>query len=253
MARRYGGQLIFLLDEIDQLIAWQHKDASLLNALRASSNMGHCRYIIGGFREVMRASSSLDSPLYNFAKPVRLKEFNREQTAEMVLGPLDKLHVHLERRTEVVDRIYEETAGQPNLVQFYCSILVEQLDRQGSRSVSPDSLFDVYSNEDFRAFILSTFMDNTSNLEKAIVFAVMAEMKEERAFDLGEIDAALAARDLEIPLSDLDHACRNLELAGTFTQRGAQYHFATPVFPRVLNESYDVRFLFHKVQHEGIW
>jgi hypothetical protein len=48
-------------------------------------------------------------------------------------------------------------------------------------------------------------------------------------------------------------ACQNLTLAGTFAARGRQYRFATPVFPRMLAESYDVSFLFRKVRQEGIW
>jgi hypothetical protein len=253
MSQRYGGPLVFFLDEFDRLLTWHYSDETLLNALRASSNMGYARYVVGGFREVMRAFSDLDSPLYNFARPVRLKEFSREQTATMVLGPLEKLGVHFERRNDVVNRIYDETAGQPNLVQFYCSVLVDRLDRQGSRTVSPESLFDVYSNEDFRAFVLSTFMDNTTHLEKAIVFAIMAEEDAEQPFTVQTMDAVLQRRGLEIPLSDLDHACQNLELAGTLTSRGRQYRFTTPVFPRMLNENYDVDYLFRKVLQEGIW
>jgi len=253
MAQRYGGPIFFFLDEFDKVLTWHYNDDTLLNALRASSNQGHSRYVVGGFRDVMRAFSDLDSPLYNFARPVRLKEFSREQAAAMIIDPLEKLGVHFERRNDVVNRIFDETAGQPNLIQFYCSILVEHLDRQGSRTILPESLFDVYGNDDFRAFVLSTFMDNTTHLEKAIVFAIMAEGETERPFSVQAIDSALERRGLEVPLSDLDHACRNLELAGTFTSRGPHFRFATPVFPRMLGENYDVGYLFRKIQQEGIW
>src|SRR5512137_507475 len=102
MAQRYGGPLVFFLDEFDQVLTWHYNGDNLLNALRASSNVGHSRYIVGGFREVMRAFSDLESPLYNFARPIRLKEFSREQTAAMVLGPLENLGVHFDRRNDVV-------------------------------------------------------------------------------------------------------------------------------------------------------
>jgi hypothetical protein len=252
MARRYEGPLIFLLDEMDALLIGQRKDASLLNALRAASNSGDCRIVLAGFREVMQAASNLDSPLYNFARSIRLKEFTRDQTADMILGPLVRLGVHFEQRNEVVDRIYHETAGQPNLIQFYCSILVEELDRRGSRTISPDSLFDVYGNADLRAFLTSTFMDNTTHLEKALVFAILSTDETDPDFDLALIDRALQDNDIEVPLSDLDQACHNLELAGVLTAQGRHYHFATPVFPRVLRENYDVGYLFRKVLREGI-
>lgn len=252
MRQRYDGPIIFFLDEFDKVLTWHHDDDTLLNALRASSNQGHSRYIVGGFREVMRAFSDLESPLYNFARPIRLKEFSREQAAAMILDPLEKLGVRFERRNDVVNRIFDETAGQPNLIQFYCSILVERLDQQRARAISPESLFDVYGNDDFRAFVLSTFMDNTTHLEKAIVFAVMADLDAELPFGVKVVDEALEKRGVEIPLSDLDMACRNLELAGTFASRGPLFRFATPVFPRLLSQNYDVGYLFKKVVQEGI-
>lgn len=252
MRQRYTGPIIFFLDEFDKVLTWHLQDDMLLNALRASSNQGHSRYIVGGFREVMRAFSDLESPLYNFARPIRLKEFSREQAAAMILGPLEKLGVQFERRNDVVNRIFDETAGQPNLIQFYCSTLVERLDQSGARVITPESLFDVYGNEDFRAFVLSTFMDNTTHLEKAIVFAILADLEPEMPFRAKAIDEALERRGVEIPLSDLDMACRNLELAGTLTSRGPLFRFATPVFPRMLNENYDVGYLFKKVVQEGI-
>jgi len=253
MAQRTGGRLVFFLDEFDKLLTWHRHDDFLLNALRASGISGDARFIVGGFRDVMRASSDLDSPLYNFARPILLKEFSRDQVATMVMGPLESLGVRFERRNEVVNRIYDETAGQPNLVQFYCSILVEEMDRQGIRTISPESLFPVYDNEVFRAFVLSTFMDNTTHLEKAIVFAILAELGADDAFGLNEVDTVLELQGLQVPLTDLDHACQNLTLAGTFAARGRQYRFATPVFPRMLAESYDVNFLFRKVREEGVW
>lgn len=253
MARRYGRPLVFFLDEFDQLLAWHRVDDKLLNAMRAASNMGSARFIIGGFREVMQAFSNLNSPVYNFAHPLLLKEFSREQTAAMIMGPLEKLRVHVERRSEIVNRIYDETAGQPNLIQFYCTILVEQLDRQGSRTITAESLFDVYNNQSFRTYVLSTFLDNTTHLEKAIVFAVLTEYGPNQPFSIEEIDNALKRRGVAMMFSDLDLACRNLELAGILVLRSRRYHFATPVFPRVLDENHDVDYLFRKVLEEESW
>jgi hypothetical protein len=171
----------------------------------------------------------------------------------MVTGPLEKLGVKFDRRTDVINRVYNETAAQPNLIQFYCSILVERLDRRNTRIVSPDSLNGVYTNEDFRAFILSTFMDNTTHLEKAIVFAIVASSEQGDPFTVETIDHLLEQRGIQVPLSDLDRTCRNLELAGTLTARGRHYRFATPIFPHLLRENYDVEYLFRKILQEGIW
>lgn len=252
MARRAGGPLVFLLDEFDHMLAWHFKDPLILNALRASSNQGSCRYIIAGFREMMRATSDLNSPLFNFVRPIRLNEFTRDQTAQLVLEPLEKLQVRFERRHEVVDRIYNETAGQPNLVQFYCNILVEQMDRRGVRTISPESLFEIHNDANLRAFVLSTFMDNTTHLEKAIVFALVRAYGGDQEFGTGEIRSALEEQGVSVPVIDIVHACANLELAGTFSSRGSAYRFTNQVFAQMLQRNYDVAYLMQTLIEEGI-
>ena len=111
----------------------------------------------------------------------------------------------------------------------------------------------MYGNEDFRAFVLSTFMDNTTHLEKAMVFALITDGRASGRSACRRSTSCWSSAGCEVPLSDLDQACRNLELAGTFTSRGRLYRFATPVFPRMLSENYDVGYLFRKILQEGIW
>lgn len=252
-SKLYGGQLVFLLDEIDALLLSTFTDSEVLNELRSTSNAGFCRFIVAGFRRLLESTSSLDSPFFNFARPLRLKEFSRDDTARLIVQPMENLRINFERQSEVVDRIYAETAGQPNLIQFYCNVLIEHLDRENRRYLSPENLVQIYRNEDFRTYILSTFMDNTSNLEKAIVFAVTLDLPPQQAFDQEAIDQVLAARGIQPLLSDLEKGCRNLELAGTLTRKGRHYQFATPIFPEILQTIYNVEFLFKKILQEGIW
>jgi len=254
MSHQYHGPIFFLLDEFDSLLANHSLDTQLLDVLRASSNSGYARFIVAGFRDLLRASTDLDSPVFNFAKPLRLKEFTRSETATLIIDPMRNLGIQFRQRNEVVDRIFEETAGQPNLVQYYCATIIQQLDETNRREVSPDSLFSVHENEDLRAFILNTFWDNTNHLEKAIVFGVISSyFPKERQFDLEAIDQALVERGVHAPLIDLEEACRNLVLAGTFAQTGRHYHFATPLFPKLLDETHNINFLFRKILQEGIW
>jgi len=259
MSRQYKGALVFLFDEFDALLKAPFGQSNLLDQLRAASNSGHCRFVIAGFRELLNAFSDQNSPLYNFANPLRLKEFSRDETTNLILSPMESLGVHFERRNEVVDRIYDETGGQPNLIQYYCSILIENLDRRKERSISPENLSHVYHDEDFRAFVLNTFMDNTSHLEKALVYAVLLEASDndrvtaEERFAMEDIDNALQSRGIDILLGDLESSCRQLELAGIFAKQGIHYHFATPVFPDVLRSGYNMNYLLRKVREEGIW
>jgi hypothetical protein len=254
MARARKSKIIFLLDEVDNLVIMQRGSWDLFRMLRASANKGACQYIIAGFREAMREQYLLDSPFYNFAQEIRLNEFTRRQAHDLIVTPMTNLRVRIRNQDEVVGRIYEETAGQPNLIQYYCMILVRQLDHAGKRELSPESLIDVYSDEGFKSHLLTAFMQNTENREKALVYAVLmtSETPQSRGFSYPFIDAALRKRGLVLPQHEIDQACSVLALAGIIYQRGKEYFFTSPVFTKVLRQTYDVDYLLRKVKEEGV-
>jgi hypothetical protein len=254
MARASGSKLIFLLDEVDNLVLMQRGDWELFRMLRASANKGACQYVMAGFREAMREQYILDSPFYNFAQEIRLSEFTRRQAQDLIVTPMENLRVRIRNKEEVVGRIYDETAGQPNLMQYYCTILLRKLDETGQRWISPQSLIDVYADEGFKSHLLTSFMQNTENREKALVYAVLLASEEPRSrgFSLAFLDASLRKKGIVLPQDDIDQACNVLVLAGILHRKGREYFFTSPVFTRVLQQTYDLDYLFRKVKEEGL-
>ncbi len=253
MSKLLKAKIIFLLDEVDNLVIMQRGDWELFRMLRASSNKGACQYILAGFREAMQEQYMLDSPFYNFAQEIRLNEFSRQQARELIVTPMENLRVRFRNEDEVVSRIYEETAGHPNLIQYYCLILLRHLDMSGSREISPDSLFDVYADEGFTSHLLTSFMQNTENREKALIYAILmsAERGGAKGFSQEEIDAVLRKGGIILTQRAIDEACNVLTLAGIIHRKGQVYRFTSPVFTKVLQQSYDLNFLFRKVKEEG--
>ncbi|HSJ54033.1 MAG TPA: AAA family ATPase [Anaerolineae bacterium] len=254
MARASKGKIIFLLDEIDNLVIMQRGSWELFRMLRASANKGACQYIMAGFREAMREQYLLDSPFYNFAQEIRLSEFTRRQAQDLIQTPMENLRVRIRNKEEVVGRIYEETAGQPNLIQYYCTILLRQLDLVGKREIGPESLIDVYADEGFKSHLLTSFMQNTENREKALVYAVLMASEEPRSkgFTPAFLDAALRKRGIVLPQDEIDEATSVLALAGVLHHKGREFFFTSPVFTKVLHQSYDLDYLFRKVKEEGL-
>jgi Cdc6-like AAA superfamily ATPase len=254
MSKVFKQKIIFLLDEIDNLVIMQRGDWELFRMLRASSNKGACQYIIAGFREAMREQYMLDSPFYNFAQELRLNEFTRQQARELIVTPMENLRVRFRNEEEVVKRIYEETAGQPNLMQYYCLILLRRLDQTGEREITPESLIDVYSDEGFTSHLLTSFIQNTENREKALVYAILmsAEAAGSKGFSQEEIDTVLRRGGILMQQKDIDEACNVLTLAGVIRRKGKTFYFSSPVFTKVLQQSYDLNYLFRKVKQEGV-
>jgi hypothetical protein len=254
MSRASKSKIVFLLDEVDNLMIMQRGSWDLFRMLRASANKGACQYIIAGFREAMREQYSLDSPFYNFAQEIRLNEFSRQQAHDLIVIPMENLRVRFKNKEEVVSRIYAETSGQPNLIQYYCLILLRRLDETGQREISPDSLIDVYEDKGFQAHLLTSFMQNTENREKALVYAILQSLEDvgRQGFSQETMDEVLRKRGIIMMQDDIDDACNVLTLAGVIHRKGREFHFASPIFTRVLQQTYDLDYLLRKIEEEGV-
>lgn len=254
MKRKFDSKIIFLLDEIDNLLVKQRGDWELFKMLRASANKGACQYIMAGFREALKDLYLLDGPLFKSAQEIRLNEFTKQQARDLIVTPMENLGVHFKNRNEIVSRIYEETAGHPNLIQYYCLVLLKCLDQTCRREISPDSLIDVYMDEGFKSHLLISFMQNTHNREKALVYALLRGSEESwgRGFSQADMDAALRTQALILPQNDIDEMCNVLILAGILHRKGKYYSFTSPVFAKVLQQTHNLDYLLKKIKEEGV-
>jgi hypothetical protein len=252
-ASLHGEPITFLIDELDRLLAQVSNQGDLFDVLRAASNDGKARFIMAGFREAMLASANQQSPFFNMITRVDLGKLGRSDVRYMVVAPMERLRINIQNQHGVVSRIYRETAGLPNYVQFYCKTLLEQLDEEGRDTITEDDLGSVYENREFRNFILDTFMSNTEPLERALVYALVAQdpsPDNQRSFSQRAMDGFLKKRNLNIKYELLDRACKSLEVAGVFNEVGRDFEFAVPLLKRMLQETRDVDFLFEKAREE---
>jgi len=225
-------------------------DWPLLAVLKTAVQAKKVRFISAGFRRAMEAATNKQSPLYNLMTPVRLGRLPFDTVQQMVMTPLTQLGITISEPEKVVHRIYQETAGLPNYVQFYCNTLINQLTCSGEDIVQTSSLRHIQENIPFRNFVLNTFMANTELLEQAIVYAIIGEGEAtaQQQFTEHAIQGLLEKRSISLPFSKIDRACRNLEMAGVFNRIDADYAFAVPLFQHMLRQTRDVRFLFERTR-----
>jgi hypothetical protein len=96
-------------------------------------------------------------------------------------------------------------------------------------------------------------MQNTENREKALVYALIRGLENEKqGFSLEQIDDSLRQGDIFLPLDEIDEACQVLSLVGIVHRKGQFFHFRSPVFTKVLQQNYDLDYLFRKLKEEGI-
>ncbi len=241
--------LTFFLDEIDHLIEFDRRENwTLLRVLRSSAIQGYCRYILSGFREVIEECLRVETPLFNFVTTLSLGNMSRDETRRLVKVPMQNMGVSIECEGEVVNQIFEETAGHPNFVQYYCYFLVQLMDRQGRRQIRPKDLALLYGDPEFERYVFRTFSSNTTELEKAIVYGLV----DREQFTLRDIDVALKKRKVRrVTGQQLEQACDSLRIAGILDKQGQYFSFATPILPRMLRERYDVDYLFTRAKEDG--
>lgn len=252
-ASLHGEPITILVDELDRLLKRIGDQAPLWDVLRAAASEGKARFIMAGFRQAMQASTNMQSPFFNMVEPVNLGEFRRSDVQSLVLIPMERLRITIKNPDGVVSRIIRETAGLPNYVQYYCKILLEQLDEQERDTITEDDLRSVYENREFRNFILDTFMSNTEPLERGLIYGLVAATQgppRHAGFSQKEMYEILAERNLKLNIEELERTCRNLEVAGVLNQVGRDFEFAVPLLQRMLKQTRDVNFLFRRTRDE---
>jgi hypothetical protein len=112
------------IDELDHILDFDRlQEFELMHTLRATFDHHNCRLFFAGFRRTMEARRDINHPLFNFTHEVALEALSADETIEMVTEPLEALGAPV-GKTDLPATIYRETAGHPELIQFYCEELL---------------------------------------------------------------------------------------------------------------------------------
>lgn len=248
----HGGPIIFVFDEVDDLIEYERNtNCRLLGLLKRIAQAGDCRLLIAGFRDLSEELNRHATPL-TFCERVRLHNLKREQTMAMLRDPMTSMGVSLQR--DVFPQILNDTGGHPHLIQLYGQALVEILDETGERTVTMAHVRQIKREGKLYDTLVETLIDNTTDLEFALVYS-LADREE---FGLEEIDEILSSRKMKLELKQTHRICRTLESIGVISRRGQAntYQFSIPLQPalarRLAGEDFVWRKAQEQVQLEGV-
>lgn len=248
----HGGPIIFMFDEVDDLIEYERKtNYHLLGLLKRIALAGDCRLLIAGFRDLSEEVNRFGTPL-NFCQRLHLHNLTREQTMAMLRDPMASMGVKLQR--EVFPQILNDTGGHPQLVQLYGHALVEILDATGERTVTMAHIRRIKQTGRLYDSLVETLIDNTTDLEFALAYS-LADREE---FGLEEIDEILASHDIHLSLKQIHIICRTLESIGVISRRGQAdtYQFSIPLQPALARRLAEEDFVWRKacqhMQLEGV-
>jgi hypothetical protein len=166
-------QLVFLFDEVDRLLLTdqeQEHSELLFRTFRSLSNEGACQFIFSGERWLARAMGDSFSALFNFTLPVPLMLLEKSVVARLVAEPFEMMNIWLEDSPALINRIYEVSAGHPNIVQTICQEMVIAIDgdRGNVGLLNVKHMRGALSNHKLQEEIINTFWGQMSHLARVI-------------------------------------------------------------------------------------
>jgi hypothetical protein len=244
-ARHPGKSIALLFDEVDSLLTFDRQpdnQETLFRTLRSLSNEKRCQYVFSGEKWLMRSIGDPYSALFNFAQAVRLAPLPQKVVHHLVADPFEMLNIWIEQSERVIDRIYQISAGHPNIVQMICQAMVEELDQdpQNASLLNLEHLDRATSRRTLQEEIIQTIWGQMNPLARLITLTWPEGV---RFLSLTEIEDLLREVGVDsIPPEQLDRTAKDLELYCFVRPRENDRLELIPIaFPAILDFMTDKR------------
>jgi hypothetical protein len=224
-------QLVFLFDEVDELLAFDaglNPSSRLFRTFRTLSHEDACRFVFSGSRTLRHYLRNPRSPLFNFCQDLPLRPLEERSVAEIVSNPMRQLGIEVLDEGFLIGHIIQVSSCHPNIVQWLCDRLIKTISAQ--RRVTTDDLRAVSADHEFLREYVATAWGDATVLEKLI--SVLMERSDFTLSDVCEALAAHGVTDKERIQESLDI----LQLYSLLDYDRQVYRFRLTHFPRILRQ-----------------
>jgi hypothetical protein len=227
LKKRDDGDVIILLDEIDQLLKWDtsHKEAQVpeafFKACRTISQNGEAQFVFSGERTISERIWDPHSPHWNFCKSLQLRQLENKAAHDLIVQPLRALQIQIENSQEFANRVWELTSGHPQIIQYLGDKLVNALNQQHATDrtyLSISHINQIAETLDFQENYVSTYWGQATDQERLISLLIVNGLNQP-----SKILEAFRKKRFEISESVVTEALRILELYGIVDVDGNKY------------------------------
>jgi hypothetical protein len=238
LGARRDGNVVLLLDEIDQLLEWDrsHSEDSVpeafFRACRSISQAGSAQFVFSGERTIANRIWDPQSPHWNFCRPLDLMQLTKDAATSLLIRPLQAMNIRIIDEVEFGDKAWEHTNGHPQIAQFLGDRLVRLLDERDDRrelSLGVEEIRQVTDTYEFAEHYLNTYWGQAKPLEKAISLLVGG-----KAMSAAEVRLALRRQGSRSTDDELMSALRMLKLFGILTEDADVFSLRAEWFPGAL-------------------
>ena len=213
--RHKNKNIAILFDEVDSLLLFDRQaenQETLFRTFRSLSNEKRCQYVLSGEKWLMRSIGDPYSALFNFAQAVRLEPLPPKVVHHLIAEPFEMLNVWIEQSEQLINRIYQISAGHPNIVQMICQSMVEELDKtpQNASLLTMAHLDQATSRRTLQEEIVQTIWGQMNPLARLVT---LVWPEGERFLTLADVEKLLRDAGIgPIPPERLDRTAKDLEL-----------------------------------------
>ncbi len=229
--------LVMLFDEIDGLLQKDLQSGEqLFQILRALSQEGRLRFIFCGEKVLNESLHNPNQVFFNFCNLMPLTYLNPAEARRVVVEPMQEMGITLEDHGALADEIVELAAGHPNIVQFICQKLIEQINQRRERHIRRTDLQVVSQSAQFAEYFAEVSWGHADALERLITLLMLDQPE----VTVGEVAESLRTRALTVTPTQLETALDDLCLYSILRRDGPKYTYGARTFPQVLRRSQDV-------------
>ncbi|MEH1826731.1 MAG: 5'-methylthioadenosine/S-adenosylhomocysteine nucleosidase [Nostoc sp.] len=141
-------RLVFLLDEVDQILEANIKETKKLGwYMRSLQNEGYCEFYLAGHAKLREAIALEAEPFRNFAEEITLTGLSETAGMDLIQKPMSFLGFKVSE--EQARRIFQGTDGVAVLIQEFCIRLVKII-RQSNLSLVEDTNIEKVEDTDIK-------------------------------------------------------------------------------------------------------
>ena len=138
-----GRRLLVLLDESDRFLESDsrrgYRETGRIKALMEETGR-RVKFVFAGLHDVLRSAEQANHPFAHFGEPIRIRPMSGSEdwkdARRLVTEPLVAAGFKF-ASVALVDRILAQTNFYPNLVQLYCSHLLDRMTGASTRPAMP--------------------------------------------------------------------------------------------------------------------
>jgi hypothetical protein len=248
------GQLVFLLDEIDNYVAYNCERHQLVDSFRSLADRypGRFRVVVSGYMKLYDCLkgrgpySNTSDPwqrMFEKADDGPLKNLAAEEAEEIVReGFLNILGWSFEHR-RIPQDIFMHTGGHPAFVQKFCDKVKEMAGRREDRMVRGDDIESVFMDEDpetsFMAFVNSTLQMNlpANSVARWLVQFFAGQPDNRLGFTRAEALLMPGLLGVNIPQEQIESSLERLCVTSVIREATKDhYEYTVPDYPRILSQ-----------------